>query len=132
MDRGGAAVRGSLRALSGEEAEQVQHELAEDPTARFFRVEAAVRADAGGEAAAPVSLGEGDVLVTLGGGEPNEGDLVVVRLAGNGFLLGWSRKEGAWCLLLSGPALPMGSGEEVRLAGVVVGVLRKAAPVGRG
>ncbi|MFO7768961.1 MAG: hypothetical protein R6W82_08430 [bacterium] len=133
MDRGGMRERGAVRALSREEADRVQHELARDPAARFFRVEGRVRTRPGtGTGSSPVSLRDGDVLVALGGAEPNEGDLVVVRLEGDGCLLGWSRKKGGWCLLLSGPAVPLGSGEEARLAGVVVGVLRKAAPAGRG
>lgn len=129
MERADMQARGAVRLLSREEAVRMQHELAEDPTARFFRVQEEVRAAPGpGEAVSAVSLRQGDVLVTLTGTEPNEGDLIVVRLRGDGCLLGWSRRSGERCLLLTGPAVPMGSGEEVRLAGVVAGVLRKAAP----
>ena len=112
---------GRLVPLAPEEAEQTQHELAQDPGARFFRVFDPVQ---GQEGYPP--LRQGDVLVTLVEAHPNEGDLVVVRLEGNGHLLGRCRRGGAWCLLASGAAVPLGTtGEEVQLAGVVLGVLRK-------
>jgi hypothetical protein len=119
-------TKGRLVPLSGAEAEHAQHELAQDPGARFFRVLDPV---VGEERQPP--LRAGDTLVTLTDVRPNEGDLIVVRLAGNGHLLGRSRREGSWCLLASGAAVPLdASGGEVRLAGVVMGVLRKADALG--
>ncbi len=108
--------------LSGTEAEHAQHELAQDPGARFFRVLDPV---AGEERQPPLRVG--DTLVALTDVRPNEGDLIVVKLAENGHLLGRSRREGSWCLLASGAAVPLdASGGEIHLAGVVMGVLRKA------
>lgn len=114
---------GELIPLTGEEAEGIQHELAGDPAARFFRVKEAVNVE---ESRLP--LRSGDALIVLAGSLPREGDMIVVRLEGNGYLLGRSRREGDWCLLSSGAAVPLNSsGEEIRLVGVVVGVLRKMA-----
>ncbi len=112
---------GQLLPLEDREAESLQHELADDPAARFFRVADPVEATGG---RSPLRLG--DTLIALEGSLPREGDLIVVRLEGNGYLLGTSRKGGTWCLLTSGAAVPLRlSGGEVRMVGVVVGVLRK-------
>lgn len=112
---------GQLLPLKDREAEGLQHELADDPAARFFRVAGPVEAADG---RSPLKLG--DTLIALEGSLPREGDLIVVRLEGNGYLLGTSRKGGTWCLLTSGAAVPLRlSGGEVRMVGVVVGVLRK-------
>jgi SOS-response transcriptional repressor LexA len=118
---------GKLVPLTAGEADSVQHELAEDPSAQFFRVVGPVR----GERQQP-PLREGDTLIVLSGALPNDGDPIVVQLEGNGYLLGRSRREGTWCLLVSGAAVPLGnSGSSVRVIGVVVGVLRKMPdPVG--
>lgn len=119
----GSDKREELVLLTGREAENVQHELAGDPAARFFRVAGPV----GGEGGQP-ALREGDTLIVLEGSLPNDGDLVVVQLEGNGYLLGRSRRGRSWCLLVSGAALPLdSSGGEVRMLGAVVGVLRKVA-----
>jgi hypothetical protein len=119
---------GRLVPLSAEEADATQHELAQDPAARFFRVFDPVE----GEEGYP-PLHRGDVLVTLIEAHPREGDLVVVRLDGNGHLLGRCRRDGAWCLLASGAAVPLETtGEEVSLAGVVLGVLRKVPAAASG
>lgn len=107
--------------LTALEAEGIQHELAGDPAARFFRVADPV----GGEQERP-PLQEGDTLIVLAGALPNEGDQIVVQLEGSGYLLGRSRREGAWCILASGAAVPLdASGDAVRVVGVVVGVMRK-------
>lgn len=107
--------------LSNGEAKSIQHELAGDPAARFFRVASPV---GGGDGRPP--LREGDTLIALAGTLPNEGDLIVVQLEENGYLLGRSRRGGAWCLLTSGAAVPLdSSGGAVRVVGVVVGLLRK-------
>ncbi len=107
--------------LSDGEAKSIQHELAGDPAARFFRVAGPV---GGGDGRPP--LREGDTLIALAGTLPNEGDLIVVQLEENGYLLGRSRRGGAWCLLTSGAAVPLdSSGGAVRVVGVVVGLLRK-------
>ncbi len=112
---------GQLLPLDDREAEGLQHELADDPAANFFRVTGPVEAAEGRP-----PLRRGDTLVALEGSPPREGDLIVVQLEGNGFLLGTSRKGGTWCLLTSGAAVPLRlSGGGVRMAGVVVGVLRK-------
>ncbi len=112
---------GQLLPLEDREAEDLQHELADDPAASFFRVTGPVEAAMGRP---PLKLG--DTLIALKGSLPREGDLIVVRLEGNGYLLGTSRKGGTWCLLTSGAAVPLRlSGGDVRMVGVVVGVLRK-------
>ena len=129
MSRNGNNSRneGKLISLTAGEAEEVQHELAGDPSAQFFRVVGPVR----GEKEQP-PLCRGDTLIVLTGALPNEGDPMVVQLEGNGYLLGRSRREGTWCLLVSGAAVPLdNSGSSVRVIGVVVGVLRKMPdPVG--
>jgi SOS-response transcriptional repressor LexA len=118
-------TEGRLIPLSTAEAEQTQHELAQDPGACFFRVFDSV---AGQDEQPP--LRQGDVLIVIVDASPNEGDLIVVRLEGNGHLLGRSRRGGSWCLLASGAAVPLdASGSEVHLAGVVMGVLRKVDSV---
>ena len=112
---------GQLLPLEDREAEGLQHELAGDSAASFFQVTGPVEAARGRP---PLKLG--DTLIALKGSLPREGDLIVVRLEGNGYLLGTSRKGGTWCLLTSGAAVPLRlSGGEVRMVGVVVGVLRK-------
>jgi len=112
---------GQLLPLEDREAEGLQHEMADDPAACFFRVAGPVEAARGRP---PLKLG--DTLIALKGSLPREGDLIVVRLEGNGYLLGTSRKGGTWCLLTSGAAVPLRlSGGDVRMVGVVVGVLRK-------
>ena len=118
-------TEGRLVPLSAEEAEQTQHELAQDAGAAFFRVFDPVAAQDG-----QPPLRQGDVLIALVDVAPNEGDLIVVRLEGNGHLLGRSRKGGSWCLLASGAAVPLdASGSEVHRVGVVMGVLRKVDSV---
>ena len=117
---------GQLLPLDDREAEGLQHELADDPAASFFRVTGPVEAAEGRP-----PLRRGDTLVALEGSSPREGDLIVVQLEGNGFLLGTSRKGGTWCLLTSGAAVPLRlSGGGVRMAGVVVSVLRKVSVSG--
>jgi len=95
---------GQLLPLDDREAEGLQHELADDPAANFFRVTGPVEAADGRP-----PLRRGDTLVALEGSPPREGDLIVVQLEGNGFLLGTSRKGGTWCLLTSGAAVPQGA-----------------------
>ena len=117
---------GQLLPLDDREAEGLQHELAGDPAASFFRVTGPVEAAEGRP-----PLRSGDTLVALEGSPPREGDLIVVQLEGNGFLLGSSRKGGTWCLLTSGAAVPLRlSGGGVRLIGVVVGIMRKVTAPG--
>jgi len=117
---------GQLLPLDDREAEGLQHELADDPAAGFYRVTGPIEAAEGRP-----PLRRGDTLVALEGSSPREGDLIVVQLEGNGFLLGTSRKRGTWCLLTSGAAVPLRlSGGGVRMSGVVVGVLRKVAVPG--
>lgn len=118
-------TEGRLVPLDAAEAEGTQHELAQDPGARFFRVFDPVA----GQGGYP-PLRRGDTLIALADARPNEGDLIVVRLEGNGHLLGRSRRGGSWCVLASGAAVPLdASGGEVHLAGVVVGVLRKVESI---
>ena len=117
---------GQLLPLEDQEAEDIQHELADDPAARFFRVAGPVEA---AEGRPPLRLG--DTLIALEESLPREGDLIVVRIEGNGYLLGTSRKGGTWCLLTSGAAVPLRlSGREVRMVGVVVGIMRKVPTPG--
>gem|GEM_PF-2191481 len=117
----GSRNGGELVPLTTREAEGIQHELAEDPAARFFRVAGPIS----GEEERP-PLHDGDTLIVLAGALPNEGDPIVVQLEGNGYMLGRSRREGMWCLLASGAAVPLDPcGDAVRVIGVVVGVLRK-------
>jgi hypothetical protein len=115
---------GSLRRLSPEEAEETQHEFAGHPDARFFRVEMPLP---GAGSRSP--LQRGDVLIALVGSPPRTGDPVVVEVAGQGYRLGQSGPDGAGCRMASGETLPLtGEGEGGRLAGVVVGLLRRARP----
>lgn len=129
MGRSGGEERGRLVPLSAAEAEGISHELTEDAAARFFRLEGPPLTPA--EAGPGPAPRQGDTLVVLEGARPNEGDLMVVRLEGNGYLLGRSRKRGTWCLLAGGAAVPL-EGGEVHPIGVVMGVLRKVVTRGAG
>jgi hypothetical protein len=107
--------------LTAAEAARLQHELAGDPAAGFFRVTGTVP---GANGVPP--LHRGDTLVALREARPNEGDLVVVQLVGNGWRLGRSCRGGTWCLLAGGGAVPLfASDGDISVLGVVVGVIRK-------
>ncbi len=128
MSAGSAPERGAVVPLTPAEAAQVQHELAGDQAAGFFRVAGAVP---GANDLPP--LHRGDTLVTLRDARPNEGDLLVVRLVGNGWQLGRSCRGGTWCLLAGGGAVPLFAADgDISVLGVVVGVIRKLPAGDRG
>jgi len=121
MNASSAPGRGAVVPLTTAEAMRLQHELAGDPTAGFFRVTGALPAADG-----LPPLHSGDTLVTLREVRPNEDDLVVVQLVGNGWRLGRSCRGGTWCLLAGGGAVPLFATDgDISVLGVVVGVIRK-------
>ena len=113
---------GRLLPLTPQQAGGVALECAHDRSILFFRV---IEKDLRAAESGCFPLRDGDVLVVREGVRPYEGDLIVVELDGEaGYRLGRSRREGNWCLLIPGAALPLGAGAGFRLVGVVMGAWR--------